>query len=82
MWRFLTGPIDQLDPVVVKGFKIQYEKVKPIDPNATIFNIMHGDWFVLVDGQSRIRGYYDSTDANKMSALLADAEFLGRFPGK
>lgn len=82
VWRFLTGPIEQLDPVVVKGFKVQYEKVKPIAPDATIFNIMHGDWFVLVDGQSRIRGYYDSTDANKMNALLADAEFLGRFPGK
>lgn len=82
VWRFLTGPIEQLDPVVVKGFKIQYEKLKPIDPDATLVNIMHGDWFVLVDQQARIRGYYDSTDASKMDALLSHAEFLGRYPGK
>ena len=43
---------------------------------------MHGDWFVLVDGQSRIRGYYDSTDPAKMDALLSHAELLGRYPGK
>jgi protein SCO1 len=82
VWRFLTGPIEQLDPVVVKGFKVQYEKLKPIAPDTTLFNIMHGDWFVLVDGQSRIRGYYDSTDASKMDQLLAHAELLGRYPGK
>lgn len=82
VWRFLTGPIEQLDPVVVKGFKIQYEKVKPIPNDATLFNIMHGDWFVLVDGQSRIRGYYDSTDAEKMNTLLANAEILARYPGR
>lgn len=82
VWRFLTGPIEQLDPVVVKGFKMQYEKLKPIDPNATLFNIMHGDWFVLVDGQSRIRGYYDSTNAEKMDTLLANAELLARYPGR
>jgi protein SCO1 len=82
VWRFLTGPIEQLDPVVVKGFKMQYEKQKPIDPNATLFNIMHGDWFVLVDGKSRIRGYYDSTDNEKLDTLLANAEILARNPGR
>ena len=82
IWSFLTGPIEQLDPVVVKGFKMQYEKIKPIDPNATIFNIMHGDWFVLVDGKGRIRGYYDTNEQAKLDGVLADAEILARYPDR
>jgi protein SCO1/2 len=82
IWSFLTGPIEQLEPVVVKGFKMQYEKLKPIDPNATIFNIMHGDWFVLVDGRGRIRGYYDTNDQAKLDGVLADAEILARYPDR
>lgn len=80
VWWFLTGPLEELDRIVVKGFKIQYEKQRPIDPNATIWNIMHGDWFVLVDGQGRIRGYYDTNEPAKLDAILRDAEFLARNP--
>jgi protein SCO1/2 len=80
IWTFLTGPLEELDRVVVKGFKVQYEKVKPVDPDATIWNIMHGDWFVLVDGQGRIRGYYDSHVPEKLEAILKDAEFLAKNP--
>lgn len=82
IWSFLTGPIEQLDGVVVKGFKLQYEKVKPVDPDTTIYNIMHGDWFVLVDGKGRIRGYYDTTDPAKLDGVLADAEILARYPDR
>jgi protein SCO1 len=82
IWSFLTGPIEQLDPVVVKGFKVQYEKLKPIDPDTNLFNIMHGDWFVLVDGQGRIRGYYDTNDPEKLDAVLDHAEILARYPGR
>ncbi len=80
VWSFLTGPIEQLDGVVVKGFKMQYEKIKPVDPDTTIVNIMHGDWFVLVDGKGRIRGYYDTTEQEKLDGILADAEILARYP--
>jgi protein SCO1/2 len=82
IWSFLTGPIEQLDGVVVKGFKVQYEKVKPIDPNATVFTIMHGDWFVLVDGKGRIRGYYDTHDPKKLDEILDNAQLLARYPDR
>lgn len=82
VWRFLTGSIEQLEPVVVKGFKIQYEKVKPISPNANLVTIMHGDWFVLVDGKGRIRGYYDTNDSGKLDAVLEHAQILARYPDR
>lgn len=82
VWTFLTGPIEQLDGVVVKGFKMQYEKIKPVDPDTTIVNIMHGDWFVLVDGKGRIRGYYDTNEQEKLDSVLADAEILARYPDR
>lgn len=82
IWTFLTGPIEQLDPVVVKGFKVQYEKLRPIDPNATVFNIMHGDWFVLVDGKGRIRGYYDTNEKGKLDEILDNAQLLARYPDR
>jgi len=82
IWTFLTGPIEQLDAVVVKGFKVQYEKLRPIDPNATVFNIMHGDWFVLVDGKGRIRGYYDTNEKGKLDEILDNAQILARYPDR
>ncbi len=84
-WSFLTGPTEDLDRVVVKGFKLQYGKVKgvagAVDPNATVFTIMHGDWFVLVDAKARIRGYYDTDRPEKLEAIVRDAEHLARNPG-
>lgn len=82
IWTFLTGPLEQLDAVVVKGFKVQYEKIKPIAPDATVFTIMHGDWFVLVDGKGRIRGYYDTNDKGKLDELLENAQLLARYPDR
>ena len=37
---------------------------------------MHGTHFVLVDQQGRIRGYYDSSDADVVDRVLADAAML------
>jgi protein SCO1/2 len=80
IWKFLNGKSEELDRVVVGGFKVQFEKVKPVDPNANVVTIMHGDWFVLVDGKGRIRGYYETKEPGKLETLLADAELLARYP--
>lgn len=81
IWTFLTGKSDDLERVVVQGFKMQYENRRKIDPEASVFTIMHGDWFVLVDAQGRIRGYYDTDDPAKLEAVLRDAELLAKSPG-
>ena len=36
---------------------------------------------VLVDGRGRIRGYYDSNDADALERLVSDARRLAATPG-
>jgi protein SCO1/2 len=72
-WWFLSGPAERLGDVVVAGFKVRYEKA---DPALGINEIMHGNWFVLVDRESRIRGYYLSDDPERIRELVGDAERL------
>jgi len=73
VWSFVSGKNADLDAIVVKGFKMQYGKA---DETAGVFGIMHGDWFVLIDAQGRIRGYYDSGEPANLDKLLLDAEGL------
>jgi protein SCO1/2 len=73
-WSFLTGQNEDVDKIVVQGFKMQYGRTK--DEATGVFDIMHGDWFILVDGKGIIRGYYDSSDAMMMDKLAADAKRL------
>lgn len=39
-------------------------------------DIMHSEWFALIDAQGRIRGKYDSTDPGQIKKLAADAAAL------
>jgi protein SCO1/2 len=79
-WSFLTGPMDQVSKTVVEGFKIAMGKV-PLQGSdgsnspGAIFDILHGEKFVLVDRQGRIRGYYDS-DGEGMTRLIKDMKSL------
>jgi protein SCO1/2 len=70
-WSFLSGRSEDLDHVVVKGFKVRYERA---EPSLGIGAIMHGEWFVLVDGLGRIRGYYQIGSEERMRKLVRDAE--------
>ncbi|WP_437927797.1 SCO family protein [Sorangium sp. So ce291] len=72
-WSFLSGRSEELNRVVVKGFKMRFERA---DPSAGLGSIMHGEWFVLVDGLGRIRGYYQIGDEERMNELVRDAERL------
>jgi protein SCO1/2 len=76
-WSFLTGPAGALESIVVKGFKIQLDRegAKPSEPPG-VYTIMHGDWFVLVDSEGVLRGYYDTTDPARVTALVDDARRL------
>ena len=74
-WSFLSGRSEELDQVVVKGFKLHFARV---DPAAGLGAIMHGEWFVLVDGKGKIRGYYQIGDEERMNELVRDAEHLAR----
>jgi protein SCO1/2 len=69
-WSFLTGPADDVANVVVRGFKVSAAKVAK---GASDYEVMHGDWFILVDREGRVRGYYATDEPDAMDRIAADA---------
>ncbi len=74
-WRFLTGPLGDIEHVVVEGFKIHIGDRGPAAHDPTLIEIMHGEHFVLVDPQGTIRGYFQS-DGSGLKELEAAARRL------
>lgn len=71
-WTFVTGPLDQIETTVVKGFKIAMGKE---EASPGLFSIFHGERLVLVDQAGGIRGYYEADDAG-VTQILRDAGIL------
>jgi protein SCO1/2 len=69
IWAFATGPLSDVQHVVADGFKIAFGKV---ESGAGAFEMMHGNYFVVVDRQMRIRGYYSTDRAEEMNNLIRD----------
>ena len=67
-WYFLTGPESTLQTLDKDTFKLG-------DLNSAM---QHSTRFVLVDRQSRIRGYYDTSESRAISRLIADIYALAR----
>ena len=64
-WRFLTGPEKYVLPLVTQGFRLAVQQI-PLrgaaggqEDAAGRYDTMHSNRFVLIDGQSQIRAYYD-----------------------
>jgi protein SCO1/2 len=74
-WSFVTGPPNDVMRAVLDGFKVSAQKVAR---GANDFDVVHGDWFVLVDPQGRVRGYYATDDAESLATLLRDIARLSR----
>ncbi len=75
-WHFLTGDSAQIQQAVLRGFKVAFAR-----DSEDIASITHGVHVVLVDGRGRIRGYYDSNDADALERLVTDARRLAARPG-
>ncbi len=73
-WTFLTGEEQAVKETVVDGLKVMMEKQKKED--GRLEGIFHGSHLVLVDGQGRIRGYYDSDEERVTEHAAADARVL------
>ncbi|WP_437491055.1 SCO family protein [Sorangium sp. So ce1014] len=71
-WTFLTGPLDQIESTIIKGFKIAMGKT---ESSPGLFSIFHGERLVLVDQEGVIRGYYEANDEG-IPAILRDAGAL------
>jgi protein SCO1 len=70
-WLFATGERASVYRLAVEGFKLGVEELPP-DQAATDGPFLHSSHFVLVDRANRIRGYYDSTDAEALARLRRD----------
>jgi protein SCO1 len=66
MWYFLTGPTSTLKMLDRDAFRLGN-----IDGT-----LQHSTRFVLVDGQGRIRGYYDTSDAPSIPKVISDIRRL------
>jgi protein SCO1/2 len=73
-WSFVTGPPDDVERAVVLGFKVSAAR---IEKGAADYDVTHGNWFVLVDPQGNLRGYYATDEAGALDALVRDATNLG-----
>lgn len=74
-WRFLTGSLASIEQTVVRGFKIHVGKPQKSETDPGLVDIMHGEYFVLVDATGEIRGYYRSEEA-ELEELLNDVRAL------
>jgi protein SCO1 len=70
-WVFLTGPQPELNKLSTGPFH-----AGEIDGSLT-----HSTRFALVDRQGRIRGYYDSSDPEKIQELVRDIGALVQVRG-
>ena len=75
-WHFLTGDQEAVQNTVEGALKIPMEN-EGEDENG-VPDIVHGSHFVLFDGQGRIRGYYNSNDAQRVTTMIQDAETLAK----
>jgi protein SCO1/2 len=74
-WHFLTGDSRYVQESVLREFKIAFGR-----ESEDIASLTHGVHVVLVDGRGRIRGYYDSNDADALERLQDDARRLAERP--
>jgi len=73
-WSFLTGSLATIEPIVIQGFK---QAMGRREEKIGLISIFHGERFVLVDADGRIRGYYEADEAS-IDKLLGDAGALAR----
>lgn len=74
-WHFLTGAKKDLYKLARRSFFI----LKPAEAKNqgdVGSDFIHTNYFVLVDTQKRIRGYYDGTNAKEVDKLIQDIQKL------
>lgn len=64
-WFFLTGPKPEINRILKQFFLSEVEEPA-----------MHSIRFILVDGEGKIRGYYDSSIPDSMNQLIHDAQIV------
>jgi protein SCO1/2 len=72
-WNFLTGAKQSVYSLIHDGFKLAV-----VDPGVASPELVHSTRIALVDRHGVIRAYYDATEADAVTKLLADTSHLLR----
>ena len=72
-WDFLTGAQSTIYNLSEKGFKLAVS-----DGSEETGTPVHSTRMILVDRRGEIRGYYDATEPEAVTKLLADTNHLLR----
>lgn len=70
-WWLLQGKKEETYQLGEKDYLVAVK-----EDNGTPGGYVHQGWFVLIDKQKRIRGYYDGTDEKQVDKLRADIKTL------
>jgi protein SCO1/2 len=72
-WSFLTGGLEAVERAVVGAFQSPMGKrnVAPEGSATTLFEITHGEHFVLVDRKARIRAFHQARSVADVEAMVA-----------
>jgi protein SCO1/2 len=75
-WRFVTGPVDDMRRLIEGPLMTSMASSGVSASGAPA--IAHGGNFLLIDGNARVRGTYDSNDIQRLDELIRDARYLAR----
>ncbi len=70
-WHFLTGEKTDLYKLARRSFFV-LKPAEAANQGDVGSDFIHTNYFVLVDTQKRIRGYYDGTDSQEVDKLIGD----------
>ena len=77
-WWFLTGPGSEINRLAVTGLKLAVYEKKPEEREVPADLFVHSTKFVLVDGQGRIRGWFDGERPESKAEIIQAVKTLLR----
>ena len=78
IWFFLTGNKQAMRDFIEGSFQLGVAEPTQEDLASGAEAVMHSSRFVLVDQKGQIRGYYDTSESEKMKQLIKDAKQLSQ----
>lgn len=78
-WRFARGETSSVREVVEGAMKQGFDDLGGTTASGAP-NITHSGHFVLLDQRTHVRGFYDSDDWPRVTALMKHARYLTRRP--
>jgi protein SCO1/2 len=74
-WQFLTGGKPQIYTLARQSYFLM-KKESVGEGAGDKYDFIHTNFFVLIDRQKRIRGYYDGTNKKQVDILMQDIALL------